>query len=80
MLKEKKNQWLEMDSNLAFKKLQPNFNFITFHFNVRHFISVADPGSGIRNGFFLDPGSRIPDPNYIFLEAYQRWVKSSLIL
>ncbi len=24
------------------------------------------PGSGIRNGFFPDPGSRIPDPKTIF--------------
>ncbi len=43
-------------------------------------ISVADPdpgsgtfltpGSGIRNRFFPDPGSRIPDPKPIFLRAY----------
>ncbi len=44
-------------------------------------ISVADPdpgsgigcfltpGSGIRNRFFPDPGSRIPDPKTIFLRA-----------
>jgi len=25
------------------------------------------PGSGIRNRFFLEPGSRIPDPKPIFL-------------
>ncbi len=25
------------------------------------------PGSGIRNRFFPDPGSRIPDPKTIFL-------------
>ncbi len=39
------------------------------------YASVADPGSGafltpgsgIRNRFFLDPGSRILDPNPIFL-------------
>jgi hypothetical protein len=28
------------------------------------------PGSGIRNRFFLDPGSRIPDPKPIFLRAF----------
>ncbi len=28
------------------------------------------PGSGIRNRFFPDPGSRIPDPKPIFLRAY----------
>ncbi len=27
------------------------------------------PGSGIRNRFFPDPGSRIPDPKTIFLRA-----------
>jgi hypothetical protein len=27
------------------------------------------PGSGIRNRFFPDPGSRIPDPKPIFLRA-----------
>jgi hypothetical protein len=27
------------------------------------------PGSGIRNRFFPDPGSRIPDPKAIFLRA-----------
>jgi hypothetical protein len=27
------------------------------------------PGSGIRNGFFPDPGSRIPDPKPIFVRA-----------
>jgi hypothetical protein len=27
------------------------------------------PGSGIRNRFFPDPGSRIPDPKLIFLRA-----------
>jgi hypothetical protein len=42
------------------------------------FVSVADPdpgsgafltpGSGIRNGFIPDPGSRIPDPKPIFLK------------
>jgi hypothetical protein len=42
-------------------------------------ISVADPdpglgafltaGSGIRNRFIPDPGSRIPDPKLIFLRA-----------
>jgi hypothetical protein len=26
------------------------------------------PGSGIRNGFIPDPGSRIPDPKPIFLK------------
>jgi hypothetical protein len=43
-------------------------------------ISVADPdpgsgafltpGSGIRNRFFPDPGSRIPDPKTILLRAF----------
>ncbi len=43
------------------------------------FPSVADPdpgsgafltpGSGFRNGFFPDPGSRIPDPKHIILRA-----------
>jgi hypothetical protein len=28
------------------------------------------PGSGIRNRFFPDPGSRIPDPKSIYLRAY----------
>ncbi len=28
------------------------------------------PGSGIRNRFFPDPGSRIPDPKTIFLRAF----------
>ncbi len=28
------------------------------------------PGSGIRNRFFPDPGSRIPDPKPIFLRAW----------
>jgi hypothetical protein len=28
------------------------------------------PGSGIRNKFFQDPGSRIPDPKPIFLRAW----------
>ncbi len=28
------------------------------------------PGSGIRNRFFPDPGSRIPDPKSIFLRGY----------
>jgi hypothetical protein len=28
------------------------------------------PGSGIRNRFFPDPGSRIPDPKCIFFKAY----------
>jgi len=28
------------------------------------------PGSGIRNKFFPDPGSRIPDPKTIFLRAF----------
>jgi hypothetical protein len=51
-----------MDRNLALKKLQPNFNFKTFHFNVRHFISVADPGSGA----FIAPGSGIRDPEQDF--------------
>jgi hypothetical protein len=40
--------------------------------------SVADPGSGIRclfdpwirDRFFPDPGSRIPDPKPIYLRAY----------
>jgi hypothetical protein len=27
------------------------------------------PGSGIRNGFIPDPGSRIPNPKLIFLRA-----------
>jgi hypothetical protein len=27
------------------------------------------PGSGIRNRFFPDPGSRIPEPKLIFLRA-----------
>jgi hypothetical protein len=27
------------------------------------------PGSGIRNRFIQDPGSRIPDPKLIFLRA-----------
>jgi hypothetical protein len=30
----------------------------------------GDPGSGIRNRFFLDPGSRIPDPKPKFLRTY----------
>jgi hypothetical protein len=44
-----------------------------------HFSSVVDldpgsgafltPGSGIRNRFFPDPGSQIPDPELIFLRA-----------
>ncbi len=46
------------------------------------YASVADPdpgsgigcfltsGSGIRNRFFPDPGSRIPDPKTIFLRAF----------
>jgi hypothetical protein len=29
----------------------------------------STPGSGIRNRFFPDPGSRIPDPKSIFLRA-----------
>jgi hypothetical protein len=43
-------------------------------------ISVSDPdpgsgafltpGSGIRNRFFPDPGSRIPDPKTIFLRPF----------
>jgi hypothetical protein len=47
---------------------------------IQIFYSVADPdpgsgsfltpGSGIRNRFFTDPGSRIPDPKSIFLRAY----------
>jgi hypothetical protein len=28
------------------------------------------PGSGIRNRFFPDPGSRIPNPKTIFLRAF----------
>ncbi len=46
-------------------------------------ISVADPdpgsgafltpGSGIRNRFFPDPGSRIPDPKTIFLRAFRQF-------
>ncbi len=28
------------------------------------------PGSGIRDRFFADPGSRIPDPKTIFLRAF----------
>jgi hypothetical protein len=28
------------------------------------------PGSGIRNRFFPDPGSRIPDPKSIVLRVY----------
>jgi hypothetical protein len=36
------------------------------------------PGSGIRNRFFPDPGSRIPDPKPIFLITF--WVTNSLVL
>jgi hypothetical protein len=32
-----------------------------------------DPGFGIRNRFFPDPGSRIPDPKPIFLRAYEQF-------
>jgi hypothetical protein len=37
------------------------------------------PGSGIRSGFFPDPGSWIPDPNFeSLLKIF--WGKSSIIL
>ncbi len=40
---------------------------------------LFDPG--IRNRFFPDPGSQIPDPNHIFLRTYwQFWFKKSIIL
>jgi hypothetical protein len=32
-------------------------------------VAFLTPGSGIRNRFFPDPGSLIPDPNPIFLTA-----------
>jgi hypothetical protein len=31
------------------------------------------PGSGIRNRFFPDPGSQIPDPKTIFLRAFRQF-------
>jgi hypothetical protein len=53
-----------------------------------NFFSVADPdpgsgigafltpGSGIRNRFIPDPGSRIPDPKLIFLRVLRQNVAS----
>ncbi len=34
-----------------------------------------DPGSGIRNRFFPDPGFRIPDPKLIFLRAWWQFIE-----
>jgi hypothetical protein len=38
------------------------------------------PRSGIRERFFLDPGSRILDPQPIFLRVTVFWLKSTIIL
>jgi hypothetical protein len=82
----------DQDPALAKKNFRSEFRALELKYCI--FVSGADPdpgsgafltpGSGIRNRFFPDPGSRIPDPGsqtHIFESLVTIfWVKNSIIL
>jgi hypothetical protein len=62
---------------LRIRDVYPRSRILIFtHPGSRILNTVFDPapGSGIRNRFFPDPGSRIQDPNHIFLEISDKFL------